>query len=83
MGSVLGFFGWSEHFFPGSYFLVGNATAQSWFRSLNVAAFSSLLSFFQRSLLSGRRFKSSSAHIFGAELFGLSEILHPSRKGSR
>ena len=56
--------------------------AQSWWRSaytLNVAAFSTLLSFFQRSHLSGRRLKSSSAHTFGAELFGLREILRPGR----
>ena len=82
-GSVLGFIGWSEHFFPESYFHVGNATAQSWFRSaypLDVAACSSLLSFFQRSHLSGRRLKSSSAHTCGAVLFGLSEIVRPGRK---
>ena len=45
-----------------------SATAQSWFRSaypLNVAAFSSLLSFFQRSHLSGKRLKVFlSAHLW-------------------
>ena len=86
VGSVLGFFVWSEHFFPESYFQVGNATAQSWFRSaytLNVAAFSSLLSFFQRSDLCGGRLKSSSAPICGVELFGFSQFLRPGRKGVR
>ena len=83
VGSVLGFLGWPEQNF---IFRLAKQLLKVRFASAypfsNVAAFSSLLSFFQRSHHSGRRLKSSSAHTCGAELFGLSEILHPGRKGN-